>query len=146
MKTLKQYMAGQSKRGNTQKGNQFEQEIAENLRACGWIVDVTELNRSFRRGHWITKKGDFFGQFDIIALKTGDNCALFIQATTDRGIVSVKKRGIDDAIGLPSKGREYLIVTKSKEPGNFFEIYRRMEYGWTPAIHSNNIDIYWPIG
>ncbi len=111
MKSLKAYQASIKKRGNSAKGNAFEEEIGEDLRAKSWIVDITKLNRSVRRGRWVTIKGDFFGEFDIIALKAQE-CALFIQATTDRGHVAAKKATIDKNIGQPSTGREYLVVTR----------------------------------
>lgn len=134
-------MKSQKLRRNTNKGSAFEEEIADDLRSKGWIVDVTKLNRSIKRGRWVTTKGDFFGAFDIIALKLATP-ALFIQATTARDIVSKKRRTIDGKVPAYAPGREFLIVTRP-EDGNGFEIHRRTVSGWAPHFVSPTIDIGW---
>lgn len=144
MKSLSDYKASLKKRGNTAKGNAFEEEIATDLRLAGWVVDVTKLNRTIRRGRWVTVKGDFFEEFDILALKVAES-ALFIQATTDRGGAALKRAKIDKKFPLgPSVGREYLVVTRPPN-GVGFEIHRRIVSGWVPPILTTTIDIGWGI-
>lgn len=147
MKSLSDFMKRQKLRRATNKGSAFEELIADDLRARGWIVDVTKLNRSFVRtaagARWITRKGDFFGEFDIIALKIAKS-ALFIQATTDRSIASKKRNGIDENVPAIAPGREFLVVTRP-ESGVGFEIHRRVVSGWAPPFVSETIDIGWDI-
>ncbi len=110
--------------GNTAKGNAFEQRVAAYLRANGWIVDVTELNRTVRKGRWVTKKGDFFGCFDLIAVHPVAPWTVFIQATTAPGEVPRKTAKIDAAFNGNFPGAAFHVVI----PGvaeNDFRVFSR---------------------
>jgi len=138
VQSIKDYAKRQKLRSNTQRGDSFEQDIAFELLAQGYVVDVTKINRSIRRGRWITLKADFFGAIDIIAMKPGVGPVLFIQATTARDIVSKKKRKIDDKLGDPADGRLHLVITRPAS-GVGFEIYQRTISGWAPPCVSDKL-------
>lgn len=133
MESLKSFMKRRKMRGNTAKGNAFEEEVAEELRKIGWIVDVTKLARRFVRTRtgvrWITEKGDYFEALDIIAIRKDAAPVLLIQATTDRGMLSEKKRKIDDKIGGWAPGRVCMVATRPIS-GAGIEFHQQIKDGW----------------
>jgi hypothetical protein len=120
-KTLKEWAAQKKgKHGNSRRGEAFEERIAGELRLQGYEVDVTELNRQMvmRRGRigWVTKKADFFGCIDIIAVRPGSE-VLFIQATLDDSESMARRKGAEMArvFVAQTPGRRILIV-QPEEP------------------------------
>jgi hypothetical protein len=155
VKSFELWQAAKAKRAAarsaTHRGSAFEEELGDGLAAAGWAVDITKLNRRFvgsrSRGYWTTTKGDFFTAFDIIALHR-EQADLFIQATIDRSAVREKMRRVDAAVGVPSRGREHLVVTRAAD-GIHLDIWRRMkvtENDWVQVTGLyRTLDIGWGI-
>ena len=117
LQTIKEWAKSQACKGNKRKGDLFQNELADFLRANGWLVDVVQPARRLimRRGRsvWITTKEDILGAFDMLAIRKDAGLVLLIQATTDRGLLSRKKRTIE-ALGLIGtiEGRSIIIWSR----------------------------------
>jgi len=116
METIKQWSSRMKRRGCSSRGNAFQAEIMAYFERHGWVCDEAKpARRMIRRGGrtaFMTVKEDFFGAFDITALRPGQDPTLMIQATTDRGQLRQKQRTIADSVGLPSANRIYVVVTR----------------------------------
>jgi len=104
------------RRGNKSRGDAFQTEVIRYLHERGWLCDEAKpCRRMISRGDrtsWITTKEDFFGAFDIVALRMEKSPVLLIQCTTDRGLLALKKRTILEAVGGHAAGRELIVVTR----------------------------------
>ena len=136
LQTIKEWAKSQARKSNKRKGDAFQDEIADFLRANGWLVDVVQASRRLimRRGRsaWITTKEDILGAFDMIAIRKDSGPVLLIQATTDRGLLSRKKRTIEE-LGLvgTADGREVLIWSRGLGDQRW-EAWEMVGPGWEP--------------
>ena len=134
-------MTRQKLRGNTAKGDAFEQEIADDLLRRGAIVEVTKMNRQQIRTRggwrWITKRADFFTSIDIIAFLPHRAPVFFIQATTARGMTAEKMRKIDATMKGASPGRELVVLTRGLD-GKTIDGFHRVLSGWAPIVDWSN--------
>ena len=124
MKSLSDFMKNRKRRFSKNKGDAFEQEVEDFFVGRGAVVDTTKLNRKFSRGRWITEKGDFLECFDHIVIFKSRSPVIFVQDTTDRGGIRAKMRKIEEKVGAPGLGREYVIATRPLE-GEGIEFWRR---------------------
>lgn len=115
IKTMKEWASREGRAANKRRGDAFEKKIAAELGGAGYAVDVVEISRQMivRRGRaaWITKKADFFGCIDLIAVRPGDP-VLFIQATLDDSPSMFKRKAaeIEKIFVSKSDGRRVIIV------------------------------------
>lgn len=123
-KTMKEWAARSTGRsGNTRRGAEFEQRVSSELGGAGWACDVVEISRQMivrnGRSAWMTKKADFFGCIDIIAVKPGFP-ALFIQTTLDDSESMFRRKAaeIENVFVAESAGRRILIVQKCEDADN----------------------------
>lgn len=124
IESIKSWARSQARRNNKRKGDQFQDEIADFLRARGWLVDVVQASRRLimRRGRmaWITTKEDILGAFDMIAIRKDTWDVLLIQATTDRGMIRRKERAIEDLGVVGYEGsRRFIVWTRALPPGRW---------------------------
>lgn len=116
MESISNWSSRMRKKGNKAKGDSFQTETINFLKARGWLCDEAKpCRRLIMRGGrsaWMTTKEDFYGAFDILALRMEKSPVLFIQCTTDRGLLALKKRTILEAVGGWAPGRELMVATR----------------------------------
>lgn len=134
--TIKEWARSQACRANKRKGDAFQDEIADFLRGRGWLVDVVQPARRLimRRGRsaWITTKEDILGAFDMLAIRKDLGPVLLVQATTNRGLLSRKKKTIEE-LGLigTAEGREVVIWSRGLG-GRRWEAWEMVHVCWEP--------------
>ena len=134
IRSIKDWAKGQARAGNTAKGSAFEESIAAYMRLNGWVCEVTKINRSIRRGRWVTIRADYFSCFDILALHQNEPHPVFIQATTSAGAVLQKMKKID-AMFNGFFGVAFDVVVPDNGVG--FTVYRRWGRDWSEPRPAN---------
>lgn len=112
-----------------EKGNKFEREIVKHLESLGWQVErATPRLMMIGKGRMISRSHDFWGVGDVVAFHSNSSHLLLIQATTNMGLLSQKKRDMDK-LKTPAYIRKQIWI---RLKGKFVKEYtyaRSME-GW----------------
>ncbi len=119
-----------SKNSNYSKGNVYEKKYMDKLVSNGYIVDRAIRRIIKRDGKFINIGSDFFGLFDLIAIK--DNQILFVQVTS--GNWHSKKELIDFANKTQNTHITYILAKYDKETDEFQEFV----YKYVPQKNNND--------
>ena len=102
-----------SRKNTKAEGDRWEVRIKQYMESIGFSVERAKPILKRINGFWISSSNDFFGASDHFCMKAGYDKLVFIQATTNLGQLSVKKKKQETVPWAPCCKVQIWIKSKS---------------------------------
>ena len=135
---LADFMRSQGRAVNKKRGDDFEALIVSELQKQGFQVHLAvpsvKQYRNMKTGSrgFVTKSADLFGCIDVLAFHPRADFTLFVQATTDKGLVKRKIADVGQTFTTHRQSRRLEIWTLERGVPVISDliIWRQTLTGW----------------